>query len=161
MTKNLAVLRVVDSDDAPDLPVLSEELRVALAEVVGAAREGLLAMSVGVGLRVFAEMMEEELAAKVGPKHAKLPDRRASRHGSTTGSVVLGGRRVSVTRPRARTATGGEVSFDTYGAFANDDQLDWVVMERMLAGLATRRTGPPTSRWAPRSRPAPATSKKR
>ena len=137
--KNVPELRVVDRDDAPELPDLSDELRLALADVVGAAREGLLAMSVGVGLRVFAEMMEEELALKVGPKHAKCPDRSASRHGSAAGSVVLGGRRVPVERPRARTKGGDEVVLDTYSVFADDDQLKDVVMERMLAGLATRR----------------------
>jgi transposase-like protein len=139
MSKKLAALRLIDRDETPELPELSDELRLALADVVGAAREGLMAMSVGVGLRVFAEMMEEELAVKAGPKHAKLADRAASRHGSTRGSVVLGGRRVSVTRPRARSAEDGEVTLDTYRAFAADDLLGQVVMERMLAGLATRR----------------------
>lgn len=65
---------------------------MALAEVAGAAREGLLAMSVAVGLRVMGEMMESEVTAKVGAKHAKLAGRTASRHGSEDGSVVLGGR---------------------------------------------------------------------
>jgi hypothetical protein len=41
--------------------------------VAAAAREGLLAMSVAIGLRVMAELTETELAAKVGPKHAKQP----------------------------------------------------------------------------------------
>jgi putative transposase len=137
--KNVAVLRVVDRDDVAELPELSDALRFALADVVGAAREGLLAMSVGVGLRVFAEMMEDELTAKIGAKHAKLADRTASRHGAAAGSVVLGGRRVGVTRPRARTAEGTELALDTYAAFADDDLLANVVMQRMLAGLATRR----------------------
>lgn len=137
--KKLPVLRVVDCDDAPELSELSEEMRLAVVDVVGAAREGLLAMSVGIGLRVFAEMMEDELTAKVGPKHAKLAGRSASRHGSAAGSVVLGGRRVGVTRPRARSTDGAEVVLDTYTAFADDDLLANVVMERMLAGLATRR----------------------
>jgi transposase-like protein len=96
-------------------------------------------MSVAVGLRVMAELMEAELAAKVGPKHAKQPGRTARRHGSADGSVVLGGRRVPVDRPRARTIDGREVTLDTYAAFAADDLLGQVVMERMLAGLATRR----------------------
>ena len=138
-TKKLPALRVVERDDAAVLPELSEQLRVALADVVGAAREGLLAMSVGVGLRVFAEMMEEELTGRVGSKHAKLAGREASRHGSAAGSVVLGGRRVGVRRPRARTIDGAEVVLDTYRAFADDDLLAEVVMERMLAGVATRR----------------------
>jgi putative transposase len=137
--KNVPVVRLVDRDEAAELPELSEELRVALTDVVGAAREGLLAMSVGIGLRVFIEMMDEELTTKVGPKHAKLPGRTASWHGTAPGSVVLGGRRIGVERPRARTIDGVEVACDTYSAFADDDLLSEVVMERMLAGLATRR----------------------
>jgi transposase-like protein len=115
------------------------ELVVGLGEVREAAVEGLLAMSVAVGLRVMAEMMEEELTRRVGPKHAKLAGRRATRHASAPGSVVLGGRRIKVRRPRARSLDGTELHLDSYGAFSDDDQLKDVVMERMLAGLATRR----------------------
>lgn len=67
-TKKLPALRLVERDDAAELPELSAEMCAALADVVGAAREGLLAMSVGLGLRVFAEMMEEEVTARFGPK---------------------------------------------------------------------------------------------
>jgi len=95
-------VRLVERDDGAEVPELSDDLRVALADVAGAAREGLLAMSVGVGLRVMAEMMRDEVTAKVGPKHAKIPDRTANRHASAPGSVVLGARRVQVSRPRAR-----------------------------------------------------------
>ncbi|HEV2070330.1 MAG TPA: IS256 family transposase [Acidimicrobiales bacterium] len=137
--KNLPAARLVDRDQAPELPELSDELRLAFSELAGAAREGLLAMSVSVGMRVLVEMMEEELTTKVGPKHAKLPERTATRHSSAPGSVVLGGRRLKVQRPRARTTEGTEVRLDTYATFADDDVLSAVVMERMLAGLATRR----------------------
>jgi transposase-like protein len=116
-----------------------DEIVVGLGEVREAAKEGLLAMSVAVGLRVMGEMMEEEVTMKVGPKHAKLADRLATRHASAPGSVVLGGRRIKVRRPRARTTDGNEVHLDTYGAFSDDHQLTEVVTERMLAGLATRR----------------------
>ncbi|MGI9018525.1 MAG: hypothetical protein ACR2HR_15730 [Euzebya sp.] len=46
------------------------------------------------GLAVMAEMMQAEVTAKVGPKHAKFPDRTAVRHTAAAGSVVLGGRRL-------------------------------------------------------------------
>lgn len=137
--KNVPVVRLVERDDAVELPELSEELRVALSDVVATAREGLLAMSVGVGLRVMAEMMDAEVTAKVGPRHAKIPHRTATRHASAPGSVVLGGRRVKVSRPRARTIDGEEVQLESYTTFADDDLLGEVVMARMLAGLATRR----------------------
>ncbi len=63
-------------------------------------------MSVGVGLRVMAEMMQAEVSAKVRPNQATIGGRTASRHGSAPGWVVLGGRRVRVSRPRARTTNG-------------------------------------------------------
>lgn len=71
---------MVKRDDAATLTELSDELQVALADVANAAREGLLAMSVAAGLRVMGEMVQEELTAIVGPKHAKLPGRTARRH---------------------------------------------------------------------------------
>jgi putative transposase len=67
----------------------------ALGELAGAAKDGLLALSVGVGLGVLSEMMEAELDEVVGPKHAKLAQRTAVRHGHEDGEVTLGGRRGS------------------------------------------------------------------
>jgi putative transposase len=96
-------------------------------------------MSVAAGMAVMQAMFEAEITAACGPKGRHDLDRAATRHGSERGSVVLGGRRVPVARPRARTRDGHEVSLDTYRLFAVEDQLTAVVMERMLAGLATRR----------------------
>jgi transposase-like protein len=61
------------------------------------------------------------------------------RHGPGKGSVTLGGRRVPVTRPRARTVDRHEVPLTSYEYFAAEDVLTQVVMERMLVGVATRR----------------------
>jgi putative transposase len=77
---------------------------VAFGELAGAAKEGLLALS-GVGLGVMAELMEGELDEGVGPKGKHDPWRSAVRQGHESGEVTLGGRRVAVERPRARTAT--------------------------------------------------------
>jgi putative transposase len=115
-------------------------VRVSLAAIAGVAREGLLAMSASVGLMVMHEMMNVEMTAKVGAaKHAKVADRQANWHGDAPGSVVLGGWRVPTDRPRGRTTDGCEIELDTYQRFTNDDLLSELVMERMLAGVATRR----------------------
>ena len=54
--------------------------------------------------------------------------------------MTLGGRRVAVKRPRARTADGEqEVPLATYEYFADRDPLTRVVLEQMLAGVSTRR----------------------
>jgi transposase-like protein len=112
----------------------------AVGELAGAAKDGLLALSVGLGLGVLGEMMEAELDEVVGPKHAKNRERTAVRHGHEDGEVTLGGRRVAVRRPRARTADGEqEVTLGTYEFFADRDPLTRVVLEQMLAGVSTRR----------------------
>ena len=126
---------------------LPQRVQDALGELAGAAKEGLLALSVGVGLGVLHEIMEAEVDEVVGPKGRHDPDRAAVRHGHESGEVTLGGRRVPVSRPRARTADGErEVELDTYAHFAARDQLADVMLERMLAGVSTRRyarTGEP------------------
>ena len=120
--------------------VLPARVQEALGELVGAAKEGLLALSVGVGLGVLAELMEEEVDEVVGLKGRHDVDRAAVRHGHEDGSVTLGGRRVAVKRPRARSADGSEeVPLATYEHFADRDALTGVVLERMLAGVSTRR----------------------
>ena len=119
---------------------LPERVQEALGELVGAAKEGLLALSVGVGLGVLTELMEEEVDDVVGPKGEHNADRVAVRHGHEDGEVTLGGRRVEVERPRVRTADGeAEVQLATYEHFADRDPLGRVVLERMLAGVSTRR----------------------
>jgi putative transposase len=119
---------------------LPERVRVALGELAGAAQEGLLALSVGVGLGVLAELMEEEVDEVVGPKGKHDAERTAVRHGHDAGEVTLGGRRVAVERPRVRSADGSEeVPLQTYRHFADRDPLSRVVLEQLLCGVSTRR----------------------
>ena len=120
--------------------VLPERVQEALGQLVGSAKEGLLALSVGVGLGVLAELLEEEVVEVVGAKGKHDPERTAVRHGHEAGEVTLGGRRVAVERPRVRSADGRvEVRLRTYESFADRDPLSRVVLERMLAGVSTRR----------------------
>ena len=121
---------------------LPPRIQEVLGELVGVAQEGLLALSVGVGLGVLAELMEEEVTEVVGPKGRHDPDRTAFRHGHQPGEVTLGGRRVGVERPRARTVDGsGELELSVYQHFADRDSLSRIVVERMLAGVSCRRYG--------------------
>ena len=137
--KTVPTIRVADTTDAVVLPDLPQEIQLALTDIAGAAREGLLAMSVAAGMAVMAAMFEAEITEIAGPKGKHNPERVAVRHGAEKGSVTLGGRRVAVTRPRARTVDGHEVPLQSYVHFAAEDLLAQVVMERMLAGVATRR----------------------
>ena len=143
--KTVPTVRVVSKTDSAEqleqlgVADLSAEVQLTLADIASVAREGLLAMSVAAGMAVMQTMFDAEITAACGPKGRHDAARAATRHGSENGSVVLGGRRVPVRRPRARTIDGHEVALPTYNLFGCEDQLTQVVMERMLAGLATRR----------------------
>ena len=150
--KTVPTIRVADSTDTVVLADLPEEIALAMSDIASAAREGLLAMSVAAGMAVMAAMFEAESTEACGPKGKHNPDRVAVRPGSEKGSVALGGRRVSVTRPRARTTDGHEVPLASYAHFAAEDLLTQVVMERMLAGVASRSGRPRAGRSRRRSR---------
>lgn len=120
--------------------VLPDTVSVAMAEIGGAVREGLLALAVAAGLQVMTAMMEESVTALAGPKGRHQPERAAVRHGTEAGSVTLGGRRVPVRRPRVRAADGsGELPVDTYEVFSATDLLEELALEKMMAKLSTRR----------------------
>jgi putative transposase len=120
--------------------VLPEQVTVALAELAGAAHEGLLALAVGTGLGVLGSLLDADVERLAGPKGRHNPDRAAVRHGTQPGKVTLGGRRVRVDRPRVRGADGAtELSLPTWRAFAATELLDQLTLERMLAKLSTRR----------------------
>jgi putative transposase len=137
--KTVSREQVARAERAGEL-ALPPRVQEALGQLVGSAREGLLALSVGVGLGVLAELLEEEVVDVVGAKGRHDPDRVAVRHGHESGEVTLGGRRVAVERPRVRSADGAaEVRLQTYEYFADRDPLSKAVLERMLAGVSTRR----------------------
>ena len=144
MTRNVSEkkLRVVDVVDEAELGEsrLPDEVQLALADIAHVAREGLLALSVTAGLAVLGEMMEAERTALCGPVHTKEPGRLFTRGGSTPTSVVLGGRKVPIRRPRVAATDGSaEPGLETFEAAASVDLLSEVAMERMLAGVSTRK----------------------
>jgi transposase-like protein len=142
----VSATKVATAERASEEP-LSPRVAEALGELVGQAREGLMALPVAVGLEVMHELMAEELEELAGPKGKHDAKRTAKRHGTERGSVTLGGRRLRIRRPRLRSADDrSEVRLGTYGHFARRDPLAKVVLERLLAGVSCRRyrrTGEP------------------
>jgi putative transposase len=120
--------------------VMPEAVTLAMSELTGAVKEGLLALAVGAGLQVLHVLMEEDVTALAGPKGRHDPGRVAKRHGTEDGSVTLGGRRVPVRRPRVRSADGArEMPVPAYEAFSSTEVLGELALERMMAMLSTRR----------------------
>jgi transposase-like protein len=124
----------------PGEVAVPEQVIVSMAEIAGAAKEGLLALAVGTGLQVMAAMFAEDAERLCGPEGKHNPGRVGYRHGSEAGSVTLGGRRVPVTRPRVRAFDGvGELHLQSYDLFSSTEVLGRLAMEKMLAGLSSRR----------------------
>jgi hypothetical protein len=140
--KKVPVVKLADRDEAAAVADgLPTAATIALDDIAGAIREGLLAFSCSAGLLVVQQLMAEEMTSKVGPKGRHDPGRVATRNGTAPGSVALGGRTVPVDRPRATLTGGGELHLDSYALFSSTDLLTQLAMERMLAGVATRRHG--------------------
>ena len=113
--KTVPTVRLADTPDAAALPDLPEDIQLALTDIAGAAREGLMAMSVAAGLAVMAAMFEAEISEACGPKGKHDAGWAAVRHGTGKGSVDPGrAAGVGVTRPRARTVDGHEVPLTSY-----------------------------------------------
>ena len=109
-----------------------------LVDLLVDTKTELLELALRSGLKVFTALLEEDRKVICGPRYAHEPDRPASRAGTVRSEVVLGGRKVAIRRPRARTAK-GEVPLPTFQAMAKTDPLDRRVVEQMLVGVATRQ----------------------
>ena len=91
------------------------------------------------GMEAVTALLEQERAAVCGPRYQHAEQRVAYRSGHVPSSLVLGGRRVSVSRPRARTTGGEEVVLPSWAVWSCTDPLDRRAMEQMLVGVSTRR----------------------
>jgi transposase-like protein len=89
---------------------------------------------------VLAALLEQEREVLCGPRYRHLAGRTASRNGYAPGELVLGGRRVSVKRPRARAVgSGEEVALPSWEHLAKEDPLTARAVEQMLVGVSTRK----------------------
>lgn len=134
-------------------PRVESPRHLPLVDLLVDARTELFELAVRSGLKVLETMLEEDRTAVCGPRYAHVADRAASRAGTVSSEVVLGGRKVAVRRPRVR-AGGREVPLPTFTAMADVDPLNRRVVEQMLVGVATRR-------YARSLEPVPATMRSR
>ena len=132
--------RRAQPDPMPAEVAVPEQVIVSMAEIAGSVKEGLLALAVGTGLQVMAAMFDEDVTRLCGPGGKHNPGRAGYRHGTEAGSVTLGGRRIGAARPRVRAADGsGELHLPSYDLFTGTEVLGEMALERMLAGLSSRR----------------------
>lgn len=114
------------------------QLLMPLAALV---RGDLLALVHQLGFQAFATMLEAERTKLCGERYKHDPSRRATRGGTARGELALGGRRVTVRRPRVVDREGQEVPLSTWTELASSDPLDMRALEQMTIGVATRKYG--------------------
>ena len=66
-------MNVAQAEGAARLADLPLEATVALGDVAGAIKDGLLAFASATGLVVMSQMMQAELTERIGEKHARIP----------------------------------------------------------------------------------------
>ena len=109
----------------------------ALLEMAGA---GLLKLSADIGMEVMSQIFEHEVCQIAGQKGKHNKDRDAYRHGTENTKVVLGGSKVTATRPRVRSKAGDfEMPLESLSVFQREDQLNEAVLCRLLAGVSSRK----------------------
>jgi len=108
-------------------------------EVIVALKDGLRELVVSSGMQVLEALLEDDRERLCGPTRKQQIEREAYRYGYDQGQLVMGGRKVSVPKPRVRRVAGGEVPLPTWEAFRGTDPLNERVVEQMLCGVSTRK----------------------
>jgi hypothetical protein len=104
---------------------------------IAATKQGLLEWVHDFGLRALDELMRDDAAQIAGTKGKHQADRTHHYWGRST-ELTLGGRRVSVDRPRVRSKEGREANLPSVEGFRNRDPLSERVMNQILLGVSTR-----------------------
>lgn len=115
------------------------EIALPVVGVLNDVRSAFFGLCVNAGKAVLTAMMEEERAARCGPKGVPNPERTAYRGGHTRSQVTLGGQRISIARPRVRHFDMGEVTLPSYEWAAQRDPLDAATIAAIAAGVSMRR----------------------
>src|ERR1700676_537853 len=104
----------------------------------GLVREALYETVIGAGLACVNEVLEAERVALCGARYEHLAECQALRAGHAVSSLVLGGRRVAVSRPRVRGVVGCELKLPSWREWSARDPLDERALEQMVLGVSTR-----------------------
>lgn len=118
---------------------VSVQLPLGLLATLSDTQNAFLALCLESGRQVLSVMLEEDRTALCGPKGQHRPERTAYRAGSAPSEMTLGGRRIPVRRPRARSIEGEELALPTFELVSCRDPLDAHTLAAIVAGVSTRR----------------------
>jgi len=121
------------------LEVVGKQRKLALGEVLLDVRAELRELMFHGGMAVVGALFDEDLDQLCGKRYGRKDQEAGlgARWGHQRGQVVLGGRKVSLSRPRAR-RSGEELALPSYARLQLEDPLNDRMMEQMLIGVSTR-----------------------
>lgn len=132
--KKLSFIKAASAQEA-----VTVQMPLAMLEALEDSRSAFFGLCVEAGRQVLETMMEADRVAQCGPKGRHDSERSAVRGGSTPSAVTLGGRRVELRRPRARSTDGQEIPLPSFVFAADRDPLDQYTLESVAAGVSTRK----------------------
>lgn len=122
-----------------EAPMATGQVPLPLLEVLADTRTAFFGLCLTAGERVLAAMMEQDRTALCGAKNVPDPTRTAYRAGRVRSEVVLGGRRIGLSRLRARSLAGEELALPSFTYARGEDPLDARTLEAIAVGVATRK----------------------
>ena len=119
-------------------PTPHVEVPLPLLAVLEDVEHAFFGLCIDAGKQVLGAMMDHDRTVLCGLPWKPNPESSVRRAGSTESPITLGGRRILIRRPRARTAEGDEVKLPSYEAAADRDPLDRQTLRSVAAGVSNR-----------------------
>ncbi len=117
------------------------QMVLPLAEIAQLLRQGVSQLLHEAEVRLLLTIIENEVAWLAGERHIPRADRGVRRWGHASGSLVLHGQKVPISRPRLRDQQ-GDVKLGSYELFRREEEMQRQVWERIMRGLTMRGYAP-------------------
>ena len=101
------------------------------------AKVELIRELIPLGLMHIQDLLDDEVTALAGQRHAREDGAPGMRHGSNPGSVRLAGQRVPIRVPRVR-GPQGELPLRSYSTVNGSGEIDAALLKRVLYGISCR-----------------------
>ncbi len=140
------------SDSRQDLSIAHSaqvELPLPMLSALEDIEHAFFGVCVEAGKQVLGAMMEHDRTSLCGLPWKPDEERPGRRAGSTESPVTLGGRRITIRRPRVRSLEGEELGLPSFEAAADRDPLDRHTLGAVAAGVSTRRYARTLDRLSP------------
>ena len=111
-------------------------------EFLSLAQESLHSFALELGVMFAGRLLEDEVTVLCGPRYERNRERSATRYGHQPGVVSLAGQKVSVLKPRVRSALAGgarsEVELPLYRAMQCPESMPEACLKRMVRRVSCR-----------------------